>query len=189
MNRLVRNVAVLISLQGALSGISSAEAWLHVDIKERGDEEAATVKVNLPLSMIENLLPAIQEEHLQGGKLKLDLDDNGRTEVDVRAILRALNDTPDGDFVRIRDREDSISVSKSRGYLLVQIDGRGETPEKVRVRMPMALATAIAESEGDELDLTAVVRALGRHRGEDLVTVEDGATQIRVWIDETHEPR
>jgi hypothetical protein len=29
-----------------------------------------------------------------------------------------------------------------------------------------------------------MVRALARHRGEDLVSIEDGQTRVRIWVDD-----
>lgn len=197
-------LAALATLSLAPAAIAS-EAWLHIDIKDSSDGEAETVKVNIPLSMIERMLPAIQDEHLRNGKIKLDFsrddddrDDDARgdhaasdhpREIDLKALVLALRDTPDGEFVRIRDREDNVSISKSGDYILINVDSRRDAGEKVRVRMPLDIADAITQGDGDELDLGALMRSLSRHAGEDLVTVEDGDTRIRIWVDGKMEPR
>ncbi len=197
-------LAALAALSLAPAAIAS-EAWLHIDIKDSAGSEGETVKVNIPLSMIERMLPALQDEHIRNGKIKLDFsrddddsdDDAGDSrapgrasrEIDLKAVVRALRDTPDGDFVKIRDHEDNVSISKSGDYILVNVDSRRNAGEKVRLRMPLDIADAITQGDDDELDLVALMRALSRHAGEDLVTVEDGDTRIRIWVDGKMEPR
>ncbi|MFN7964824.1 MAG: hypothetical protein U0V87_03935 [Acidobacteriota bacterium] len=199
-------LAALAALTIAPAAVAS-DAWIHIDIKDDSDGDDEIVKLNIPLSMVERMLPALQDEHLRNGKLKFDFDhdnddedtDDGQArdrglkrtarEIDIKAVMRALRDTPDGDFVRIRDREDNVSVSKSGDYILVNVDSRSDRNEKVRVRMPLDIADAIAQGDDDELDLVALMRSLSRHSGEDLITVEDGETHIRIWIDSKMESR
>jgi len=48
----------------------------------------------------------------------------------------------------------------------------------------MAVLDALFTGDSGELDLVAALRMLGEtHPGEEIVTVDDGATKVRIWID------
>src|SRR5262249_17035877 len=66
---------------------SSSERWLHVRVIS-ADSGGETVKVNVPLELAEKVLPAINKDRLQHGKVKVDkLDCDG---VDLRTLLDAV---------------------------------------------------------------------------------------------------
>ena len=50
---------------------ASPERWLHVRVEESGPN-AENVRVNVPLSLAEKVLPSIQAEHIDHGKLTLE---------------------------------------------------------------------------------------------------------------------
>jgi hypothetical protein len=189
LTRLAVRAATIAALGLAtLTDLRAADAWIHVDVFE--GEDGTNVKLNLPLSLIEAVLPAIQDERIQGGRIRIDLDQEDRGQLrslDLKSIMQALREQPDGDFVRVRDRGEQVRVAKSGRFLLVNVDGNRENadrPERVRIKLPIDLASAIAEGDGQEVDLVAMVRALARHRGEDLVSIEDGQTRVRIWVDD-----
>ena len=51
----------------------AAEKWIHVRVVEDGGS-GDTVRVNLPLSAIEALIPHVEAENLSGWKLRLTHD-------------------------------------------------------------------------------------------------------------------
>ncbi len=164
----------------ALSGAAAASdgRWIHVRVLEDGGEES--VRVNLPLSMVANLLPLIDADEFHRGIVHINDPDFRR--LDLRGMVEELKNAPDAEFVTVKDRGDSVRVSKAGGFLLVQVDE--DDGQRVRVRVPMQVADALLSGPSDQLDLVAAVRALGEHGMDgDLVTVEDGDTSVRVWID------
>src|ERR1700736_1584047 len=59
------------------------ERWLHVRV-DNPDSKEETVRVNVPLELAEKVLPTINRNHLQSGRVKVDqFDCHG---VDVRAL-------------------------------------------------------------------------------------------------------
>ena len=52
-----------------MSATVAADKWLHVHVEEAGGE---TVNVNIPLSIVESMLPHIAVDELQNGKLQID---------------------------------------------------------------------------------------------------------------------
>ncbi len=169
----------------ACGAAAAGDAWIHVKID--GGPGAENLEINLPLSFVESMVPAIEDENLRGGKLYLDRDEVDA--VRLRQFLVALRDAPDSEFVTLRDRDDAVRVAKERGYLLIHVDGRRGGDERVRVRVPMPIVEALVADASDDgaLDVVGALRALARHPGEELVTVEDGGQTIRIWIDERSE--
>jgi len=163
-----------------MSATVAADKWLHVHVEEAGGE---TVNVNIPLSIVESMLPHIAVDELQNGKLQIDAghDLDG---IDLRELAKALRDAPDADFVTVESNDESVRVSKEGDFLVVHANERGErSNERVRVRLPLAVVDALAGEDPNELDLIAALEALGEYEGESLVEVDSSDSSVRVWID------
>ena len=177
MKRKWITLALMVCLTAGTALAGADGHWLHVRVEERGDN-GEKVNVNIPLSVILAILPAIETDEFRGGRINI-----GRGEiedVDLRAVLQAFKDAPDADFVTIDGRDESVRVSKERGFLLVNVDDDGD---HVRVRLPLDVVDALLSGADDELDLLAALDALADYGGGDLVTVESDDESIRVWID------
>lgn len=173
-------------LLAATPAAAAGERWLHVHVVDHGDS-GDTVRVNVPLSTIESLVPLIQTEELSGGKLRLgDHDVEG---VDLRAMWKALSKSGDTDFLTVTGTQGHVRVSRKGAYLLATVEGRREDPENVKVRVPVAVLDALFSSSEDEVDLLAALRVLGAEADGELVRVESDDSQIRVWIDGVQEGR
>ena len=189
----------------AQTNSSSSERWLHVRVIS-SDSSGETVKVNVPLELAEKVLPAINKDRLQHGKVKVDnLDCNG---IDLRALLDAVRNTKDGEFVSVQATDADVNVAKKGEYLLVHVTDKGdkhwkyeeklgkksekagEKSEKARnhesrveVKVPMKVVEALLSGGKDELDLVAALRALGNQGDTELVSVKDDDNTVRVWLD------
>ena len=183
MKKLLASFGILVLATGAvLAGQAApAEYWLHVRVVDgKHGEEGETVRVNVPLTLAEKVLPAIQVDRFQNGKVRLDHGD--MKDVDLKAILKAVRDTRDGEFVTVEGK-DNVRVAKEKGHLLVKVREGKVNGAKVDVQVPMAVVEALLSGDEGELDVAAAVRALARHGDEFLVTVTDEETSVRVWID------
>ncbi len=183
MKKLLAIVGILFLGAGAILAAQAVpeERWLHVRVEEgKAGKDGETVRVNVPLSLAEKVLPAIHVDRFEGGKVRLE--DGEIKDVDLKAILQAVRETRDGEFVTVEGK-DNVRVAKEKGHLLVKVregDGAGA---KVDVQVPMAVVEALLSGEKNELDVAAAVRALARHGEDFLVTVNDEGTSVRVWID------
>jgi hypothetical protein len=179
-------VLVLLTAATGLSPIASAQAaqterWLHV----RVDNQVAKgemVRVNLPLSLAEKVLPAINKDRLHNGRITIhEADMNG---VNLRALLDALRTTRDGEFVTVQGTSGDVRVVKQAGYLLVHVRGNKDaTNKRVEIRMPLTVVDALLSSGSNELDLVAALRALGAQGDTELVSVKDEKSTVRIWLD------
>lgn len=167
---------ILLLLTGVAAG--GEQRWLHVRVVEDG-RDGETVSVNIPLTLVEAILPTIHTDELQHGKVRLD--DAELEGIDLREVLRALRDAPDADFITVKSEDETVRVAKEDGFLVVRADER--RGDRVRVTVPLEVVDAMLGADADEIDLLAGLRALADYDGGDLVTVESDDTHVRVWID------
>jgi hypothetical protein len=182
-------VALTVTLGLALAGNAAAQhshdkdkLWIHVSVDGKG-EDAERVRVNLPLRLIEAILPLIEEEEFSHGKIHLD--DHDLDHADIVAILKAVTEAEDGEYVTVQDGDETVNVSKKGKHLYVKVnEGRSDRSERVDLKIPVAVLEALVSGGKDELDLMAGIRALGDHAEGDLVTVNDNdGTVVRIWVD------
>src|SRR6266700_619162 len=90
-------LAVLVA--GTVVWAASLERYLHVRVTNPTTHEL--VRVNVPLSLAEKVIPAINHGELHDGKIRIGnfTADN----VNVKVILDALKTAPEGEFVTVRN--------------------------------------------------------------------------------------
>ena len=157
---------LLLVLVSSVALAQTTERWLHVRVDNTG-EKGEQVRVN----------------KLRNGKIKLS--DVHIHDVDVRALLAAVRNSSDGEFVTVESERESVRVAKSKGYLLVEVrekrkDGDMHT---VDIQIPFTVVEALLSGGKDELDILAAIRALRDHGDVELIRVTDGTETVRVWID------
>lgn len=158
----------------------AGERWLHVRVEKAG-EDGESVRVNLPLKVAVKVLPAIRADELHRGRLRIH---HARVHgVDLRALLQAVRELEDGEFLTVESDEQNVRVAKKEGYLLVSADESKGEAEKVNVKVPFPIVEALLSGEEDELNLLAAVEALSAHGDDVLVTVESEKEFVRIWVD------
>lgn len=158
--------------------------WLHVHIQEKG-EKGEKIRINLPFSLIEAVLPLIDEDRLHGGKVRIDQDELDSE--DIHAILKAVRKAEEGEYVRVDGIDENVRIAKQGEYLTVHVDEEregGDDPNTVRIRVPLTVLDAMISGDEDEIDVLAAIRALAEHGGGDFVVVNDDEDQVRIWIDD-----
>jgi hypothetical protein len=165
--------------QPASSG--KQDRWLHVRL-DNPDSKEETVRVNVPLELAEKVLPTINRNRLQSGKVKIDqIDCHG---VDVHALLDAVRSSKDGEFVTVQSKDADVRVAKQGGYFLVHVlDKNRSKKSRVEVKVPMKVVDALFSGGKDELDLVAALHALSSQGDTELVSVKDEENNVRIWLD------
>jgi hypothetical protein len=178
---------------------SKSDQWIHVRVESKEDK-GETVRVNVPVDMAVKVLPAINHNQLQGGKVHIDsahLDD-----VDLRALLDAVRTAKDGEYVTVQSNEDNVRIAKSAGYLYIHVtenksakaskksEGKESaakiapaTESKVEIKVPMKVVDALFSAGKDQLDIVAALHALSANGDTELVSVKDDENTVRIWID------
>lgn len=172
------SVAIVL-VAGGLLVAGQPERWLHVNVKSSSDHE--TVRVNLPLSLAEKVLPAINSHQLCAGRISLrHAEVNG---VNLRQLVDAVRQSEDGEFVTVDGPDETVRVRKAGGDLLVRVHETGAKHQDVDIHLPFPVAQALVSGPPDQLDLLAAVRALSNYGDTTLVTVNDSEDHVRIWVD------
>jgi hypothetical protein len=201
---LVLAAAVLLALSAISTAPVSAQSasrsdqWIHVRV-ECKDEGGETVRVNMPLDMAVKVLPAINHDQLQNGKVHIH--DSHLNDVDLHALLDAVRSAKDGEYVTVQGHDNDVRVAKNGGYLYVHVTDKGKRDKdmnesakekhgkglkntsQVEVKVPMKVVDALLSGGKDELDLVAALHALSMNGDTELVTVKDDENTVHVWVD------
>ena len=103
----------------ASGSAGKSEQWIHVRVESKEDH-GETVRVNVPIEMAAKVLPAIHDKNLHDGKVRIDCDKMNK-DVDLRALLEAVESSRDGEYVTVQSNENNVRVAKSSGYLYVHV--------------------------------------------------------------------
>lgn len=182
MRKLMLGAFSLALLCSAALANAETERWLHVRVLDGEDK----VSVNLPVELVATVIATAESENFHRGRLVVD-DEEFDREL-VQAILKAAVESGDGEFVRVEEADGAkVSVRKQKDMLYVDID-ESEDDEQVRVSIPIAVVRAMLADAGDgeALNIKAALDVLGEHGGA-LVTVDDGDSTVRVWVDASME--
>ena len=157
MKKALPLLAVLL-LAGTMTFAAAPERYLHVRVTNPTTHE--NVRVNLPLSLAEKIIPAINDGDLRDGKVQVGgLDAN---DVNVRAILEALKTASEGEFVTVQQNDSDVHVAKEQGQLVVHVIDKN-SKEKVDVTIPWVVAQAlISDTTENQLNIEAAIQDAGK---------------------------
>jgi hypothetical protein len=170
-----------------------ADRWIHVRVIESGPD-GDHVRVNIPLSLAEAVLPTIKSDNFRDGKVKVE--GHAFDRVDVRALLDAVSKARDNQFVTVESKDANVEVAKSGEFLLIKVHdnkkgaktaGTHKAANTVDVKVPFKVAQALLSGNSDELNVLAAVRALDEFGNIELVTVKDDENNVRIWVDSSND--
>lgn len=173
--------ALLLSagaVQAQEAAADDAARWVHVRIEEADTTKAS---INVPVSMIDAVLQSRGKDGFDADDLELGSEGDLGVD-DLRRMWKEARDAGDADFVDVRDGDEHVRVYKRDGRLHVKVDEDGK--EKVRVDLPASVVDALLGGEGRRLDFQAAARALGDAGQQEVVRIDDGASRVRIWVDD-----
>jgi hypothetical protein len=143
--------------------------------------EHELVRVNVPLTLAEKVIPAINHGQLRDGKIQIG---NFRADnVNIHAILDALKSAPEGNFATVQETGSDVRVAKKRAQLVVHVSDKN-SGENVGATIPWDVAQAlISDTNDDQFNVEAAVKALKNTGDTNLVRVSGRDENVRVWID------
>lgn len=185
--------AAVFGLPNPQQGSSSAKSdqWLHVRVVN-SDDRGQTVKINVPLELAENVLPAINKEQLHNGKLKIE--QAHLNDVDLHALMSAVRNAKDGQYVTVTGGDQDVRVSKQGDRLMVHVEDKNKAKNngkhgdkakssEVEIKIPMRVIDALLSAGKDELDVVAGLHALAAQGDTELVSVKSEDSTVRIWLD------
>jgi ribonuclease HI len=168
-----------ILLTATLALAATATRYLHVKVTNPTSHEL--VRVNVPLTLAEKIIPAINHGELRDGKIHIG--NMNADNVNVRAILDALKTAPEGEFVSVQNTGDDVRVAKEHGQVVVHVIDKN-SKETVDVTVPWDVVEAlVSDTTENQLNVEAAIKALQNVGDTTLVRVSGSDENVRVWID------
>jgi hypothetical protein len=186
MRKTTQVVGVFCLMAASVTGMAASamaappERYLHVKVEDA--KQGESVNVNLPLSVAEKILPTVSKGNLHDGHVTIGhADMNG---IDVKALLEAIRTTPDNEFVTVTQKDQDVRVAKSNGNFIIHVRSHEKDKENVDVTIPMKVVDALfSTAKNNELDVLAALHALSDAGDALLITVQDDAQHVRIWVD------
>jgi hypothetical protein len=171
---------LVAATQSATAAPAPAERYLHVRVEDATKGE--NVNVNVPLSMAETVLPAVNKGPLHDGRMTVpSAKANG---IDIHAIMEAVRTAPDGQFVTVKEKDQDVSVSKVNGNIVVRVRNGKKSDQTVDATISMKVVNALVSgTQPNELDVAAAIRAMSDVGDTLLVTVQNATQHVRIWVD------
>ncbi|HXF14193.1 MAG TPA: hypothetical protein VN517_13640 [Terriglobales bacterium] len=181
--RIVKRVVPVVAILFAATAMFAATTQRYLHVRVHGIKNNELVSVNVPLSLAEMVIPAINHGKLRNGKIQVHGFNS--EDVNLKQILEALKSAPEGEFVTVQESDSHVRVAKEHGQLVVHVaDKNGKGKENVDVTVPWAVAQALASDTSDnELNVEAAIKALENAGDVTLVAVNGDDETVRVWID------
>lgn len=164
---------------------AASDRWFHVQVDEA---DGAEVSVNLPLSLIESAFRLIPEDVSNdvNNELRVELNDAGFSIEELRNLWDEIRYGQDATYLTVREDDHSFAVKKAGDYLLIESDESSRT--QIDVRFPLPVVDALFSGPDNRLDFGAAIQALADYGEGDMVTVRDGSSTVRVWVDSVNAP-
>jgi hypothetical protein len=189
-----RTIGVIVATLAFAALAMPADRWIHIRVTESGSD-GERVRVNIPLSLAEAVLPTINAQQFHRGKVRIE--GHAFDQVDVRALLEAVRKAQDNQYVTVDSKDANVEVAKAGEFLLIKVHehggkagkggGREKASNTVDIKVPFKVAHALFSGSDDELDVLAALRALRECPNLELVSVKDESSNVRIWVDSTNE--
>jgi hypothetical protein len=169
-------LAFVLGVPVALLATVASLGVVVVDVRE-GGPNGQRIVVPVPLVLAQAAVavaPAVAEE-------KLRIPDREALEhIGVaRDVIEALAKSPDGELVRVEERDEQVVITKQGRTLRVQVHN---AKEDVAVNVPLHLALTALPDEHGRIRTAALAAALGTVRFTNLVDVQDGNDHVRIYV-------
>jgi hypothetical protein len=162
--------AIAVPTAAAATVAATGVAW--VDVRE-GGPEGHRIVLPIPLLLADVALTFVPDEELD-----LDLGEAAEHLQGGHAVLKALAEAPDGEYVRVDDEHEQVLIEKVGGTLKVRV--RGDR-EDVTVNVPLDSISEIIDEKG-RVHPRAAIRALRHARFSTLVEVQDGDDHVKISV-------
>ena len=170
-------LAVLMGAPIALLATVASLGVVVVDVRE-GGPNGHHVVVPVPLVLAQAAL-AVAPVVAPPDKLRIPEGEALEHVGIARDVLDALAKAPDGELVRVEQRDELVVITKQGRSLHVSVKGHGED---VSVNVPLHLALQALPDRHGRIHTAALAAALGAVRFTDLVNVTSGNEQMRIWV-------
>ncbi len=170
-------LAVILGLPVALLATVASLGVVVVDVRE-GGPGGNRIVVPVPLVFAQAAL-AVAPAFAPADKLRIPDNEALEHMGLAREVLEALAAAPDGELVRVEERDEQVVIAKEGRTLRVRVSG---PKENVSVNVPLHLVLEALPDEHGHIRMAALAGALSAVRFTDLVDVQDGDDHVRVYV-------
>ena len=169
-------LAILLGVPVALLATVASLGVVVVDVRE-GGPDGNRIVVPVPLVFAQAAL-AVAPMAAPADKLRIPHEAAEHMGL-AREVVEALAAAPDGELVRVEERDQQVVITKEGRTLKVRVTGEREN---VSVNVPLHLALSALPGADGRIRTAALAGALSSVRFTDLVEVRDGNDQVRIWV-------
>jgi len=161
-----------LAVPAAATATVAATGVAWIDVKE-GGPDGHRFFFPVPLVLAEVAASFVPEKELD-----LKLGEAGKHLRAAGGIVKALAESPDGEYVRVEERSEQVVVAKRGDTLHVSVHG---PREDIEVNVPLAAVAEVLDEQG-HLSPRQAVRLLRHARFSTLVDVRDGDDHVKVTV-------
>lgn len=171
---LLKIAAILAAIPLSLLGVFVGTGIVLVDVREGGPNgHHIMVPVPIVLAQAAAAFVPAHKAHLELGEAREFLPG-------IEKLVDALADAPDGEYVRVQERDQLVVVRKVGDHLDVKVEGR---KENVRATVPLSMARDLVHQlQSGSLRPAGLVGSLHKARFTQIVDVRDGDTHVSVRV-------
>jgi hypothetical protein len=170
-------LAVVLGAPIAMLATVASLGVVVVDVKE-GGPGGHHIVVPVPLVLAQAAL-AVAPVVAPPDKLRIPDGEPLKHVGIARDVIDALAKAPDGELVRVEERDETVVVAKQGRSLHVSVSGHGEN---VSVNVPLHLALQALPDRQGHINTAALAASLSAVRFTELVNVDDGHDKVRIWV-------
>jgi len=161
MRKVLMGTLLLVPLCGIAVKVARAEEptrWIHVRVVST-EPDGEMVRVNVPVELAEQVLPAIHTHELREGKVTIN------------------------EFVSVQSKDENVHIAKEKGTMIIKVRQTKNSGEDVDITVPLPVVEALLSAGEDQLDILAGLKALRNYGDTDLVTVKEKKQTVHIWLD------
>ncbi len=170
MLKLILATAAAMPIAAGATVAATGIAW--VDVRE-GGPNGTRIVVPVPL-----LAAEVATAFVPVPDLSREMGEAREHLGTARKLLDALRESPDGELVRVEEKDETVVIAKEGDTLRVHVTGRDED---VTVNVPLESVSEVIRPDG-RIDPAAAVRGLRHARFQTLVEVRDGDDHVKISL-------
>ena len=162
-----------IAVPAAATATVAATGVAWIDVKE-GGRDGHRIVLPVPLLLAETAASFVPQK-----ELNLGLGDAARHLGAAREVLQALAASPDGEYVRVEEKDQQVLIEKVGDTLRIRVHERDD--QDVTVNVPLQAVSEIIDREG-RISPARAVSLLRHARFSTLVDVHQGDQHVKITV-------
>ena len=175
-------VIAAVALVSAVA-FSAEPTFLKLTVQEKGYTQP-NVKVNIPLSLIEVVADAINEETLNLGEIDAAFVELKQKDgIDIRKLWDGIKKLGPTDFIEVENEKEHVKVWKDSKDFRITVTEKGMKEPNVLVTMPLSIVESVIGDGTKPVTLKGIIAELKKTAPLSLVEVHDQDEHVKIWLE------